>query len=680
MIPFLPGRHLRSVEDAHGRARALLSDRLDAPLASDDAAWLDAHLEGCDECRAVELGYEDQRAMLRGLRMPEPPRDLWARTRAAIELEAGPRETASPRRRALVPVGALAGALVVAVVVGASLLSSPAVVVPIPSQAVAPSQSAAPSVPGSTPLAVAVADVGWLHRQADGTYALSYSAVDEVCDTTAAPDCPPLTTPSSEPLALDAVPRAIVGSPNKDQLVVVDAATRTSGVGGSIYVVPVAKPSVSPTASSSAAATVSPTPSSTPSPAGSSPSGTPGGSASPSTAVSPSPATSLSPTPSTASPPPTVEPSASPTPGISAGPSPSPSAPPDGQPIAIAQGVVVVGESAAYSPDGRWFAFSARPADGSRGPDIYVWQPGDATAHPVTHDGRSVFSTWVGGRILGSRIVDAAADPSGAASAAPAATTSAGAPTPSPSATADASAASPPASPSAVDWIAVSFLLDPSTGEEQVLAGDGIWRPVVDPTGRFAIYWQGGIVLDPNGVDWHPGDGRLVLAAWDADPQLDPSASPDASDAASPSAGSSVAASPSPVESAPDALASASPSPIIGTPIALTDSPVSEWDVRWDETGTRFALWLASQGDLSVGALTLHELDPATGTLDPTTPALLDAPALAGFSIGDGRLAWATAPGQDGEGSRLQVLAWSGEGAGQTQSEPSATDPILVVR
>jgi cellulose synthase/poly-beta-1,6-N-acetylglucosamine synthase-like glycosyltransferase len=40
-------------------------------------------------------------------------------------------------------------------------------------------------------------------------------------------------------------------------------------------------------------------------------------------------------------------------------------------------GVKVVGQSAAYSPDGAWFAFTARPTDGSEGPDIYVWRVGD---------------------------------------------------------------------------------------------------------------------------------------------------------------------------------------------------------------------------------------------------------------------------------------------------------------
>ena len=53
--------------------------------------WLDEHLAGCDACRAIAAAYDADRAALRGLRdhQPEPPRDLWARTSAAIEREVG---------------------------------------------------------------------------------------------------------------------------------------------------------------------------------------------------------------------------------------------------------------------------------------------------------------------------------------------------------------------------------------------------------------------------------------------------------------------------------------------------------------------------------------------------------------------------------------------------------------
>ena len=42
-------------------------------------------------------------------------------------------------------------------------------------------------------------------------------------------------------------------------------------------------------------------------------------------------------------------------------------------------------------------------------------------------------------------------------------------------------------------------------------------------------------------------------------------------------------------------------------------------------------------------------------------------PALHGFSIAAGRLAWVTPPGQDGEESRVSVLGWSNDDFGQVK-------------
>ena len=72
---------------------------------------------------------------------------------------------------------------------------------------------------------------------------------------------------------------------------------------------------------------------------------------------------------------PSVEPTDSATPSPSLTPEPTVATA-----LAIASGVKVVGESAAFSPDGDWFAFSARPADGSTGPDLYLWRVGDEPA------------------------------------------------------------------------------------------------------------------------------------------------------------------------------------------------------------------------------------------------------------------------------------------------------------
>ena len=52
--------------------------------------------------------------------------------------------------------------------------------------------------------------------------------------------------------------------------------------------------------------------------------------------------------------------------------------------------------------------------------------------------------------------------------------------------------------------------------------------------------------------------------------------------------------------------------------------------------------------------------------------------ALPGFSIGEGRLAWATPPGQGGEGSRVQIVAWAQDGVGTVETAPG--EDLVVVR
>ena len=67
--------------------------------------------------------------------------------------------------------------------------------------------------------------------------------------------------------------------------------------------------------------------------------------------------------------------------------------------IAIASGIEVVGESAAFSPDGTWFAFTARPADRVR--RLRTSTPGASVterAVRVTDDGVVVLRLVVGQR------------------------------------------------------------------------------------------------------------------------------------------------------------------------------------------------------------------------------------------------------------------------------------------
>jgi hypothetical protein len=614
----LPPARRAAPSDDHARARTLAAMRVDAPLASDAAGWLDAHLSTCDPCRDAADGFEADRVLLRGLAAPVPPRDLWAATAARLDREGrqpGPRSQSF--RFGRVPIGALAGVLVVAVVVGASYLtdrgSVPAASPEASSAAAAASGTSSTLTAAATPIAID-RRVGLVHAGTNGALGVLTATVDEVCAAASSSQCQADTNGSTS-VAVSQQPRSVVQSPNGKQLAFVLA----TGHGGSVVIVPAPSAGSSPPASVNP--TTSPSSTATPSPSASASASPSAASASPS--VRPSTSPSPSPTPSA------PHPSASPTPPLVL-PSPSLVA----APIAIADDVTVIGQSAAYSPSGNWFAFSARPADGSRGPDVFVWRVGDAKAHPVTTDHRSVFSTWVGDNVLGSR-----AEPLASAGGTQN----------------DAATATP-----GVEARSISFLLDPSTGASRIVPGDGIWRPVVDPSGRFAVYWSGTIEVDSNGVDWSPANGTLVLARWDPS-QLVAPVTPTPRPSASPSAG-------------PIASASASP----GAPVALLASPpVADWDARWDETGTYLGLWLADQPGSNSGRLTLHTVDLASGTLDAAGALFNDQPARTGFAIGQGRLAWVM-PGGSG-GPVVKVYAWSGAKGGTAQT-PAQPDDTLVIR
>jgi hypothetical protein len=105
-------------------------------------------------------------------------------------------------------------------------------------------------------------------------------------------------------------------------------------------------------------------------------------------------------------------------------------------------------------------------------------------------------------------------------------------------------------------------------------------------------------------------------------------------------------------------------------PQVISDGPIAEFDARWDDTGTWLAVWVADAVDPSIGRLSLLHVDPATGLIDRPLGAPQDVPALPGFSIGAGRLAWATPPGQEGEGSRIQIVAWTEDAVGAIESIP----------
>lgn len=196
--------------------------------------------------------------------------------------------------------------------------------------------------------------------------------------------------------------------------------------------------------------------------------------------------------------------------------------------VALAQvilsDVVPTGLSAAWAPDGSTLAFSAMPADGSHGSDIYTWQPGDLLAEPVTDNHDSYFSSWAGGWIVGSSTSPSPDDPQ--------------------------------------RLQAHSFVIDPATGEQRPLRLSDVWLPSVDPTGQYVAFWRGD--LHGEGALPNPGEGALPTLGegaleFDQWAALDPfargsdAATPGATPAATPSAPASATPHSAPGTRRPDA-------------------------------------------------------------------------------------------------------------------------------
>ena len=588
-LPFRRRHH--DDEASHDRARSLTSAGMLEALDDADAGWLARHLDGCAECRQEREAFLGDRALLRGLRdhAPEPPRDLWARTSAALEREAQShrgRGVSAPARGRGLPFGALAGALIVLVVIGASIIP------PITPPSATPGDTFAAMFspePQATTFQVTAGPVSYLRTAANGSWEFVRADIDGVCPRTR-PRCRPLTEDGpGRPVDLGGTPVGMTISPNEDQLVVEARGAGTAP--DRIYVVPV--PSASP-------------------------------------AVTPAP-TTPAPTEGATTQTPSAEP-ATPEPA-----SPEPSATPDVI-IEIASGVTVVGE-AAYSSDGRWLAFSARPSDGTSGPDLYLWTVGQPTAVAVTTDHRTYFSTWLDGQVLASR-----ADSVGSLPASH-----------SPTAAPDADASDKPA---LIEAHPTSFLIDPATLTQTDLTQPDLWMPVVDPTGRYVAYWSGTLVPTDDGLDWQLGTGQLVLSGWSAGPNAQPSADPNAS-----------------VDPA------ATPEPALGptgTPVKVVAGPTAAFKAKFDPTGTRLAVWVGEQLDADIGRLHLIVLDATSGAIATGPEPLTGEPALRRFSIDVGRVAWVTPSGQDGQESAVQVLGWTSTEFGEIRTIPAKA--LYIVR
>ncbi len=287
-----------SWESPHDRARELLGERFTETVDAADAAWLEEHLAGCAPCREVDAAYRADRRELRGLRVPEPPRDLWARTSAAIDAERQrrPRPIAAPVRAAGSPAGRRSAGLtpqvllgLTAAVIGVFLVGSmlePSVQPPDVALGSPLTPSGSSGLAGlATPIAIAAGDVAWSVRASDGTYSLQEAPVNQVCPTGATADCSPLDIHSQGVAAIPVTPTSVYASGAMHQFVVLGRQAGSDGVG--LYVVSVGGPGSS---ASPSPAVRTPAPPSTPA------------SASPSSGTSPSSAPSASPSASAVAP------------------------------------------------------------------------------------------------------------------------------------------------------------------------------------------------------------------------------------------------------------------------------------------------------------------------------------------------------------------------------------------
>ncbi|MDQ3643573.1 MAG: hypothetical protein M3450_19420 [Actinomycetota bacterium] len=145
------------------------------------------------------------------------------------------------------------------------------------------------------------------------------------------------------------------------------------------------------------------------------------------------------------------------------------------------------GAPPAWSTNGQVLAFSAMPADGSHGPDVYVWRPGDGEARAITSDHASYFASWSGRRIVASRVNQTLGK----------------------SDSADV----------------LTIVIDPVSLEERRVRGPKMWLPVVDPDRAYAVAWHGRLDL----TDALPTvvEGALYIVDWVA---MDPFGTADDTD------------------------------------------------------------------------------------------------------------------------------------------------------
>ncbi|MDL2335226.1 MAG: zf-HC2 domain-containing protein [Chloroflexota bacterium] len=612
----------------HSVWRELIGARLDRPLTRSETRSLTTHLRDCAACRQVDHDYREQRALLRALPPRPVPRDLWPRTSGALDREVargvGLRRRA---RRASTPSAAIAtslAALGLIAMVGVMQLM-PALQATPPAVAVL-----------ATPFAVAPQPLAWLGSESADLYVYQ-THVGHVCPPAAegcSVDDGIVRTQVNLPASVHA--RNVALSPSGKALALVGRDLNRDLI-AVLILPPNDAPAPDPNASPPGAG-----PATSPGDGTSSPDATPGNQASDLPGSTPS--------------------------------GPPASAVPAGlQVLAILENVESAGAPPAWAPSGAMLAFSAMPADGSHGPDVYVWSPSDSVARPITTDHGSYFASWSGERIVLSRVA------------------------------AKADAGTPSLR---------TIVIDPSTLEERAVDAPAMWLPVVNPARSHAVAWRGdldlasGLALPHAGslvmVDWAridpyaagnepaPTDMPTDTPAASSQPPTNgPSPSPATSPSASGSAApGSPAASPAETPKVRPTDASATPSgtdqpaglPDGWTDLGLgrdsTDSAIVDWQARWSLDGQVLGVWIADASGTTWGRLTVFAIDPNTNQIAADDPLLPPTLARRGFSLGLNRVAW-VAPSEDNPDGGLRVRTWDVDGVGGLRLLPDKLDEVV---
>jgi hypothetical protein len=658
--------------DAHARCRQLLSLRLDEPLAL-DAEWaLTVHLAACDRCRAAERDFREQRRLLRGLGQISPPRDLGARTSAALDREVLRHPGSFGGGRVLWPAGSAPGRRTVAgtsaavtlavVFVGAlSVLSGLPLAVPDPTRL------------RPTPLAVPGQAFAYVGAGPNGL-AVYRTSVDRVCPLSATDCVEQHDEGALLALSRPMLPSSLALSPSGERLAI--SAHDAEGQ-EDVFAVVLMAPATTPTPAIGAA---------TATPAG--PPATSSAVAPPqSTSPDTEPSQNVAPTPvlATISVPPALSPAFT-TPADS--PLPTSAALTI---VAILEDVRAAGAAPAWSADGSTLAFSAMPADGRHGPDLYVWQPGDQTARAVTSDHATYFASWSGERVVVSRV-----------------------------------SVEPATEGSAQVADAETLVIEPQTGHEVAVEGPPMWLPQVNGPRSHAVFWHG--TLEWTGTIARPATGELFLIDWrlldpfvagqptDTPSPTAPAASDEPTDEPTPEP-SQTAEPTEPAEATPTTPATrpssglltlppdvlpteppGSPAPASGAPappgtretsapdiVEPTPAPTAEppalelvplepardseaqpvldWEVRWAADGTAFGFWIADVPGASWGRLAVVPLDTATGELGLDEPLLAPTLARRSFTLGHSRVAW-VGPAEATPDGELRISVWGPDGPG----------------